>query len=187
MSAGAPVDQREPGRLCYCDGNQVWWRESPGNDVVVESPSRRGVCGRVNRGLHGYFNEVIKKMGLVVIGCCLMTAACSGSGEQDSVKAAAQHFIDDTISGDAVSACRELAPRARDSLARGGDSCEGALPSVRLPGDPVGTVAVWSDEAQVKTAGDTVFLHDFSTGWLVTGAGCRPENEQVYRCEVGGP
>jgi hypothetical protein len=58
---------------------------------------------------------------------------------------------------------------------------------VALPRDPVGTVEVWSDEAQVKTAADTVFLHEFSTGWQITGAGCRQENEQVYSCAVGGP
>jgi hypothetical protein len=145
----------------------------------------------VNGGASGYLAEVInsrigRRAGLIVLVTCLMSA-CSGSSGQEPVRVAAQRFLDAVRAGDTAAACGDLAPRARDSLTRGDGTCESTLPSVKLPHDPVGTVAVWSDEAQVKTAGDTVFLHEFSTGWQITGAGCRPENEQVYSCAVGGP
>jgi hypothetical protein len=146
---------------------------------------------RVNGSAAGYLAEVItarfgRRAGLIVLVTCLMSA-CSGSSEQEPVKTVAQRFLDAVGAGDTASACRELAPRARDSLTRGDGTCENTLSSVKLPRDPVGSAAVWSDEAQVKTAGDTVFLHEFTAGWLITGAGCRPENEQVYSCVVGGP
>jgi hypothetical protein len=127
-----------------------------------------------------------RRAGLIVLVMCLMSA-CSGSSGQEPVKAMTQRFLDAFGAGDTAAACGALAPRARDSLTRGDGTCESTLSLVKLPRDPVGSVAVWSDEAQVKTAGDTVFLHEFSTGWRITGVGCRPENEQVYSCEVGGP
>jgi hypothetical protein len=126
------------------------------------------------------------RAGLIVLVMCLMSG-CSGSSGQEPVKTVTQRFLDAVGAGESAVACGELAPRARDSLTRGDSTCESALPSLKLPRDPVGSVAVWSDEAQVKTAGDTVFLHEFSVGWRITGAGCHPENEQVYSCAVGGP
>ncbi|MDT7723570.1 MAG: hypothetical protein QOI21_146 [Actinomycetota bacterium] len=145
----------------------------------------------MNCGAGGYLAKVINarigwRAGLIVLVTCLMSA-CSGSSGQEPVKTVTQRFLDAVGARDFASACSVLAPRARDSLARGNDTCESTLSSVALPRDPVGTVEVWSDEAQVKTAADTVFLHEFSTGWQITGAGCRPENEQVYSCAVGGP
>jgi hypothetical protein len=145
----------------------------------------------VNAGASGYFAIVMItrigwRAGLIVLVMCLMSA-CSGSSGQEPVKMVTQQFLDAVGTGNTAAACAQLAPRARDSLTRGAGTCESTLSSVKLPGDPVGSVAVWSDEAQVKTAGDTVFLHEFSTGWRITGAGCRPENEQVYSCAVGGP
>jgi hypothetical protein len=147
--------------------------------------------GCVNAAAAGYLAKVIIlrigwRAGLIVLVTCLMSG-CSGSSGQEPVKTMTQRFLDAVGAGDTVTACDALAPRARDSLARGDGTCENTLPSVKLPHAPVDSVSVWSDEAQVKTAGDTVFLHEFSIGWRITGAGCRPENEQAYSCEVGGP
>jgi len=51
----------------------------------------------------------------------------------------------------------------------------------------VSSVEVWSDGAQSVSDGDTVFLHSFSAGWKVTGAGCVPQVTEVYACAWGGP
>ncbi len=117
------------------------------------------------------------KIVAVVLGV-LMLSGCADA-EQASAKDAAQAFVDALGSPD--KACALLAPRARDLLGAAG--C-GTLSS--LPRGPVESVSVWGGEAQSRTSGDVLFLHAFSAGWLVTGAGCHPRNEQVYDCLVGG-
>lgn len=40
-------------------------------------------------------------------------------------------------------------------------------------------------QAQVRTAGDAVFLALSGDRWVVTAAGCEPQGDRPYDCEVG--
>jgi hypothetical protein len=59
-----------------------------------------------------------------------------------------------------------------------------------LPADELtGTVArsdTWSEWAKVDTDAGALFLTEFESGWLVSAAGCQPEQDAPYRCLVGG-
>ena len=89
--------------------------------------------------------------------------------------------------GDATALCRLLTPAARASVATGGDTCEQAIADLDLPGGgSVGRVEMWSDEAQVRTGEDTLFLVRLTPGWRVNGAGCQPQADRPYDCEVAG-
>jgi hypothetical protein len=125
---------------------------------------------------------IVKAM---TVGACLVLAGCAGSSGPDPAKETTGRFLGAVASGDYPAACSLLAPRVRESW--GKEGCERGLAGADVPDGSPDTVSVWSEEAQVKTGRDTIFLHEFSTGWLITGAGCRPRNEQVYDCEVGGP
>ncbi|OLZ44594.1 hypothetical protein BS329_36460 [Amycolatopsis coloradensis] len=121
----------------------------------------------------------------LAFGLSLLLAGCAGASGQEPVKVTAGRFLSALASGDHGSACALLAPRARESWAPA--DCEGGIAGANVPDGVPETVSVWSEEAQVKTARDTLFLHESPTGWLITGAGCRHRNEQVYDCVVGGP
>lgn len=121
----------------------------------------------------------------LAFGVGLLLAGCAGASGQEPVKVTTERFLGALASGEHRSACALLAPRARESWAP--QDCERGLAGANVPGGVPESVSVWSEEAQVKTARDTLFLHESPTGWLITGAGCRHRNEQVYDCAVGGP
>jgi hypothetical protein len=122
--------------------------------------------------------KVIALFGAAGFALCGCSAADTSSAGE-----AAQRFVA-AVTDEGMSACELLAPRARDDLGPAG--CGPGSPVARLPHAAVGSTVVWGDEAQARSSADTLFLHDFADGWRVTGAGCRPRNEQVYDCMVGG-
>jgi hypothetical protein len=81
-------------------------------------------------------------------------------------------------------ACALLAPEAAKGLETGDQTCATAILRLDLPGGEVRGTEVWGDEAQVRLARDTVFLHRFPAGWRVRGAGCEPRENLPYDCEV---
>ncbi|MFI6316171.1 hypothetical protein ACIBG8_01555 [Nonomuraea sp. NPDC050556] len=83
-------------------------------------------------------------------------------------------------------ACGLLSQQARDGVETGGRTCASALEELRLPGGAPREARVFGDEAQVRLAGDTVFLHRFGDLWRVHAAGCEPRAGLPYRCEIGG-
>ncbi|WP_255637950.1 hypothetical protein [Amycolatopsis sp. DSM 110486] len=118
----------------------------------------------------------------VVLAAFLLAAAGCGAADAPGAQIAAQAFVTAAATGAAVEACALLAPRARDTL--GPAECPPVLPEV--PRAPVVSASVWGDEAQARSAADTLFLHEFPDGWRITGAGCHLRNEQVYDCAIGG-
>ncbi|QYC39881.1 hypothetical protein Nocox_11315 [Nonomuraea coxensis DSM 45129] len=82
-------------------------------------------------------------------------------------------------------ACALLAPKTAGKLPDPGQTCADALRELGLgPGGAVTDVRVWGDNAQVRLAGDTLFLHRFDAGWRVRAAGCEPVRDLPYACEV---
>ncbi|WP_214414445.1 hypothetical protein [Sphaerisporangium fuscum] len=114
-----------------------------------------------------------------------MLSACS-SGEDGPARRTAERFYDALGGGQGDTACRLLTPRTAEQVPSDGQDCAASIVKLGLKGGGVRTSAVWGDEAQVRLASDTVFLHRFAQGWLVRAAGCRARGEQPYDCKVGG-
>ncbi|GII03665.1 hypothetical protein Pta02_56730 [Planobispora takensis] len=112
-------------------------------------------------------------------------AGCA-SAEGDAAGQAAERFYSAISGGRGEQACALLTPRAAESVESGGETCAQAVTTLVMPGGEVRGAQVWGDDAQVRLARDTVFLHRFPQGWLVRAAGCRPHGELPYDCEVGG-
>ncbi|TDD21420.1 hypothetical protein [Nonomuraea diastatica] len=113
---------------------------------------------------------------LAVAGCAVDTA---------SPVRAAERFHAAIAGRQEESACAMLARRTADKLPAPGQTCADALREAKLgPGGQPTSVSVWGDEAQVRLAGDTLFLRRFSDGWRVRAAGCRPVPDLPYECEV---
>ena len=129
---------------------------------------------------------MIRRWGRWSAGVALVagTVACS-SAAQPAVEAAATQFADALARHDGEAACALLTDDARRGTETFGRSCADQLATLPDPG-AVEQVEVWSDAAQVRLAGDTVFLLRFPDGWRVGAAGCTPEEEAPYRCEVQG-
>jgi hypothetical protein len=66
-------------------------------------------------------------------------------------------------------------------------ACAEAIQELPLDGGEVAAVEIWGGAAQVKLAGDTLFLAETDSGWRVVAAGCTARSEAPYDCEVEGP
>jgi hypothetical protein len=123
-----------------------------------------------------------------VIALAVAAAAltgCSSSHEAEVERVAAAF---ENPSAEPEERCDLLAPTV---LATFEDSesapCEEAIQDLPLRGGAVESVEIWGGDAQVKLAGDTVFLTETSAGWRVIAAACTPRGEAPYDCEVEGP
>lgn len=122
-------------------------------------------------------------LGVVAVGA---VAGCESAAEPE-VTAAAEEFVA-AAGEDPAAACELLAPQVKDTIeTASGKGCDEALKGIGLPGGEVRGAVVWGDNAKVTTAEDTLFLRALRDGWRVTGAGCQPQGERPYDCEVGGP
>ncbi|MBB5076152.1 hypothetical protein [Nonomuraea endophytica] len=123
---------------------------------------------------------------LLLLLVALVITACS-SQRDGEVAQAADGFYAALASGDGARACALLSPRAEEGLEKGGDTCPEVVLDLDLRGGaPLGGPRVYGDEAQVRLAADTVFLHRFADGWRVRAAGCEPRPGLPYRCEIEG-
>jgi hypothetical protein len=129
---------------------------------------------------------MIRRCGRLSAGVALVlgAVACS-SAEQPAVEGAVTRFAGAIARHDGAAACALLTDDARRSTETFGRSCAEQVATLPDPGG-VEQVEVWSDVAQVRLAGDTVFLVRFPDGWRVGAAGCTPEEEAPYQCEVQG-
>jgi hypothetical protein len=122
--------------------------------------------------------------------CALLAVAgCAGQGSVEDEPAAqtAQRFAR-AVASDPAAACGLLAPRTRVELEGAGGSCAEALPQRDLPEDAgsVREVKVYGKDAVAYLERDTVFLARFDDGWRVTAAGCSPNGDRPYDCDVEG-
>jgi hypothetical protein len=116
-----------------------------------------------------------------------LAAGCGVQPDQDVVTRAADQWLAAVRAKDPGTMCRLLTPAAAQSAATGNETCVQALGQLNLPGEgPVGAVQVWSDQAQVRTRSDTLFLTRLSDGWRVNAAGCQEQGDQPYDCDVEG-
>ncbi|WP_157248236.1 hypothetical protein [Nonomuraea typhae] len=117
----------------------------------------------------------------------LVAMAAAGCARPDAGAARAAAEFSAALAGARWGqACALLTERAREGLETGGKACEETIRELRLPGGPPHETLTYGDEARVRLAGDTVFLHRFGDRWRVHGAGCRPRPGLPYQCEIGG-
>ena len=124
---------------------------------------------------------------LACVVAALLVAGC-GSAAEESARETADRFVSALGSDDAEQACELLAPNTSSLLeSMSSQECAQALSSLDLPHDPVTAVQAWGDGAQVRTAGDVLFLRELQDGWRVVAAGCKPEGEgHPYDCDLEG-
>ncbi|MBN6052939.1 hypothetical protein JYK22_13460, partial [Nonomuraea sp. RK-328] len=112
-----------------------------------------------------------------------LTAGC-GVDTASPARAAVRFHTAVAAHQDAA-ACAMLTPETAEKLPDPDETCPQALAALKLgPGGRVTGAEVWGDDALVRMAGDTVFLHRFSDGWRVTAAGCEPRHGLPYDCQV---
>jgi hypothetical protein len=124
--------------------------------------------------------------GVVAAGAVVLLAGCGAPAGSDEVTRTAADWLAAAQAGNARRLCALMTPSAVDSVVTGAETCEQAVGDLDLPGGSVGTVELWSDEAQVKAGTDTLFLVRLSRGWRVNAAGCRPRPDRPYDCAVAG-
>ena len=125
--------------------------------------------------------------GVVAAGAVVLLAGCGAPTGTDEAARTAADWLIAARAGNAQRLCALLTPSAVDSVVTGDQTCEQAVGDLDLPtGGTVGTVELWSDEAQVKAGTDTLFLVRLSRGWRVNGAGCTPRADRPYDCAVAG-
>jgi hypothetical protein len=118
-------------------------------------------------------------------GLIVLLTGCS-SMQRPEVEDVATTFDDPT--GDAEARCDLLAPATLATFEEDQtSSCPDAIEQLSLDGGAVTSVEIWGGDAQVRMSGDTVFLTETSAGWRVAAAGCQPQGEAPYDCEVEGP
>ncbi|GAA3213202.1 hypothetical protein [Nonomuraea helvata] len=125
----------------------------------------------------------MRTLFIVVPVIALAATACAPDSAAPAQAAERFHAAVSAHREDA--ACAMLTRKTAESLPNPGQTCADALLEAKLgPGGPVTSVSVWGEDAQVRLAGDTLFLHEFSDGWRVKAAGCEPVRDLPYKCEV---
>ena len=116
-------------------------------------------------------------------GVVLLLAGCAGMQRPEVERVAA-----DFATGDPATRCALLAPAALAALENDeATACTEAVADLVPRGGDVQQVEVWGDEAQVRTADDTLFLTRTGAGWKVIAAGCTPAGDAPYNCRLEGP
>jgi hypothetical protein len=122
---------------------------------------------------------------LVLAAGALVLSGCSSAHEPE-VEQVATMFEDPA--GDPEARCDLLAPKTRAAFEQSESApCTEAIEDLQLQGGAVESIEIWGGDAQVRLAGDTVFLTETSAGWRITSAACRPQADAPYECEVDGP
>ena len=124
--------------------------------------------------------------GAVVLLAALAGCSAGGRGTPSGPLHAAEAFEAALERGDVSTACDMLAPPTRDELAQSaGEDCPKALQQQELPtgGEPA-DLQVFGDEAFARMQGDVLFLTNVAGRWMVSAAGCSPQPDQPYDCEV---
>jgi hypothetical protein len=121
--------------------------------------------------------------GLVVTG--VLVAGCGSAPGADAVTRAADQWLAAARADDPAALCRLLTPAAAQGVVSGTETCPQAVGDLDLPtAGPVREVQVWSDRAQVRTPADTLFLTRIAGRWRIDAAGCTPQGDRPYDCEL---
>jgi hypothetical protein len=129
--------------------------------------------------------------GAVAVLLAGLTGCSAGSrGNPTGPSGLVERFEAALNSGDAATACDLLAPPTRKELEQSqSEQCPKALPQEDLPATATAGAAdveVFGDEAIARVTGDVLFLTNVGGTWMVSAAGCTPQPDEPYDCEVKG-
>lgn len=126
--------------------------------------------------------------GLLVVTGAGMVGACNGPGAEEAAQAATS--FEELAANSPDRACDLMAGHTREAVEKSAKKpCAEALPELDLPSaSTLESVKVYGHDAQVRLAGDVVFLARFAEGWKVTAAGCKAGSvvDEPYDCDVSG-
>ena len=119
------------------------------------------------------------------------SAGCGTGRDERSIGAVTDRFYEALRAHAGTRACNQLSKGASDALeSASGQACEQAITDLTLPGVGAARSAVYEDSGRVEVAGasrgETVFLDRTSRGWRISAAGCRPQGDGPYDCELEG-
>ncbi len=126
---------------------------------------------------------------VVLVGLALLTGCVTDGPAQEAANTASAFVT--ALTEDPSAACDVLAPRTRAALEDdAGTDCPTALLGADLP-DPGlrQETTLAGHSAQVRFAGDTVFLALFDDGWKIVAVGCDRASADLavpYDCELEG-
>ncbi|MFI6926666.1 DUF6766 family protein [Nonomuraea spiralis] len=102
---------------------------------------------------------VVPALLLAAVGCAADPTPAAHTAERFHAALESRHED---------AACALLSRKTARKLPDPGQTCGQALSDLHMgPGGRVTEVNVWGNEAQVRLAGDTLFLHRFDDGWRV--------------------
>jgi hypothetical protein len=128
-------------------------------------------------------SSVVRRRVVVAAGALALVLSGCSSAERPEVERVATDFEDASL--DAQARCDLLLPTTLEQLEEeAGAPCAEAIADLPLEGGTVSRVEVWGGNAQVRMAGDTVFLAKTATGWRIAAAVCTSTPEGPYDCEV---
>lgn len=118
----------------------------------------------------------------------VLMLAVSACGASDGPVRTVTAFYEAVKNGNGPLACGLLAPATREELESSEESpCSEALTDLSLPAvDGTATAQVYGRNAQVRLGGETLFLTENGSTWLITAAGCTPRGERPYDCTIKG-
>jgi len=118
----------------------------------------------------------------------LLLALSGCSSLQAPARDVADRFSAAVAASDWAAGCGLLAPQTKAELEKSaGTACPTALADEDLPdAGPLEELAGFGTMAQVRFAGDTVFVAQFPGGWKVMAAGCAPVSGHPYDCRLKG-
>jgi hypothetical protein len=125
---------------------------------------------------------------LVLAGIAPMLALSGCAPDGAAPADTAEEFHQALSSSDWSSACSMLLSDTREKTAQEQESsCEDHLRNLQIqePGTLTRT-EIYGRGAFVEFENDAVFLAAAEGGWKITAAGCTPNGEAPYTCEVGG-
>jgi hypothetical protein len=136
--------------------------------------------------VQGSFGSRVLLAGIIVTAIGSGCAAQQGDPESGDVASVEVEFRSRAAS-DAEGACALLAPDTAKELEQASGSCGRGLTAARLAdAGRVRDVEVYGLDAMVRLDNDTVFMARFDDGWRVTAAGCVPQGDGPYDCDVKG-
>lgn len=140
---------------------------------------------------HSRFTDRGGVLGLIAVA--VLGAVCGGCAvapsTQESAQAATSFVV--KVRLDPEGACALLAPPTRTELEqRGKATCSRALAAEELPDQTtVVSTEVAGHAAQVRLAGQVLFLARFDEGWRIVAAGCQragDDSAEPYECAIKG-
>jgi hypothetical protein len=134
-------------------------------------------------------NETAMKARAAAVLLVLAVLPGCGTGADDrDARSAATRFEAAIQAHDGAAACDQLSDDASSKLESSEKKpCGKAILSIELkPSRAVVETSVWVTSAQVRLAHDTLFLDETPRGWKISAAGCKPQPEKPYDCELEG-